>query len=277
MRRKFEGVADRVVHKRKEPTESAESSGPKVEVRSNYRVYNRNPETVSWMYQDDPVVAQEIAVTTDEGDFVIAPIPSKTITQKSPAKVCAIRGIDYLKSPTSYKNIYDKPYIVSPFKNIENVFNVRKPIKVSNDAFTTGIFKTDVPNILRKRKRAKDEEEMICESGMTRSRAHSPPPSVTPIKPLPFSPSQFFNSPATERVLSSTPMKSGGFQQNTSMLSTPIVMESVNIKQERDFDTKTPLKSKMILDLASDSGITRTPTPFKNAMAEVHRRRGSEL
>lgn len=185
---------------------------------------------------------------------------------------------------------------MSPFKNIENIFNVRKPIKVTSDQLACGIFKTDnIPNILRKRKRVKGEDEMyenLATGGVRPIKpdldrlkgTQSPPPSMTPIKPLPFSPSQFLNSPANNLqfeggVSSSTPMKGSiGQQQDTSLLSTPIVKESAGQKLEKDLDTKTPLKNKAVADLASSSsGITRTPTPFKNAMAEVGRRRGSEL
>lgn len=301
MRRKYEGVADRMAQKKKEREIfeiSEESIIKKEKEKRSYRIIatsghqdNRNLPN-SWIFHDelDPTTPQEIAITTNEGDFIVTPIQNTKNDSgyKSPAQSYSIRGIDYLKSPSSYKNIYEKPYIVSPFKNIENVFNVRKPVKVGSENHG-GILKNEnVPNILRKRKRIKIEDEMYEVVNGVRPmkpdfdrlirNQSSPPPSVTPIKPLPFSPSQFLNSPAnnlqfTDAVSSSTPMKHTNIN-DTSLLSTPIVKESGNGKDHKDFDTKTPLKNKLVSGVAgSSSGITRTPTPFKNAMAEVGRRR----
>jgi hypothetical protein len=295
MRRKYEGVADRVAQKKVKVEDEGEDK-PKREKRTYRTINNGRMEdksmTNSWIYHDDlGPITQEIAITTDEGDFIVTPIPSKVDAgYRSPANLN--RGVDYLKSPSSYKNIYDKPYIVSPFKNIENVFNVRKPIKVSSEQLGGYYRPENAPNILKRRKVIKQEGEDMYERQMghppikpelDRLRNNqSPPPSVTPIKPLPFSPSQFLNSPANnvgfaDGISSSTPMKHSGVN-DTSLLSTPIMKESGNIKDEADFlDTKTPLKNRVISELAGTSdGLPRTPTPFKNAMAEVGRRR-SEL
>ncbi|XP_037034045.1 myb protein isoform X4 [Bradysia coprophila] len=129
----------------------------------------------------------------------------------------------------------------------------------------------------------------------------APSPGITPIKTLPFSPSQFLNSPCPlsfDMVLpASTPVRKHLQKaQNTSLLtpspkkrkcdqSQPLNYDYLNeqmgdMKDENgldsceknqpdDDDVDTPNKLKV-----NASTFPRTPTPFKNALHEFSKKRG---
>lgn len=110
----------------------------------------------------------------------------------------------------------------------------------------------------------------------------------TPIKQLPFSPSQFFNSPnlTFDVTSTSTPVKKA--QMETSQVVTPI---KTRLRMERDYsplstpsgmhnpgkleprpstsDAATPSRSSRLVDETP-----RTPTPFKKALADIEKRSG---
>lgn len=105
----------------------------------------------------------------------------------------------------------------------------------------------------------------------------------TPIKQLPFSPSQFLNSPniqfevaststPVKRVQVTTPIKNTRPDRDYSPLSTPNGL-SATIKYENmgmNSDVITP--SKMNRCFTGDT--PRTPTPFKKALEDLEKKSG---
>lgn len=93
------------------------------------------------------------------------------------------------------------------------------------------------------------------------------PDLVTPRKPLPFSPSQFLNQPHMGPLegmqRTSTPMRAGD-APHPSLLQ---MMPQSPAPATRDEPLNTPLVKKQ------ENG-PRTPTPFKNALAELEKRGG---
>lgn len=106
------------------------------------------------------------------------------------------------------------------------------------------------------------------------------PPKLTPIKQLPFSPSQFLNSPnlSFDVSLASTPVKryATPIRQYSSpgLLVTPNPLPLQLAKQQKVAEEDlqcTPTKGYKI----GTTMTPRTPTPFKNALAEVEKKIGS--
>lgn len=116
------------------------------------------------------------------------------------------------------------------------------------------------PNILKKSRQIQNIEPMQTCAPQPISNAIKLPdsPVITPIKPLPFSPSQFLNSPCLTT-----------FDDMNLRASTPVRKTynryGMEIKKEHDSSSlETPHKSLLG---------PRTPTPFKDALAALGKKR----
>lgn len=112
------------------------------------------------------------------------------------------------------------------------------------------------PTILRRGRKRKSTD---MESSVNTETSFSSPKGATPIKALPFSPSQFLNSPGnSSKVQTSTPA-SEKFKVSltNTTLHTPGALESSS--GEDPF--RTPRIRRTLLSVSP-----RTPTPFKNAL-----------
>ncbi|XP_025832745.1 myb-related protein B isoform X2 [Agrilus planipennis] len=103
---------------------------------------------------------------------------------------------------------------------------------------------------------------------------------ATPIKQLPFSPSQFLNSPHLpfDVTLASTPVKNNHAHKNAlekdreySPLTTPNGLPNILTKNSDKLDAVTP--NRIARSLVMDE-TPRTPTPFKKALADLEKKSG---
>ncbi|EDW25693.1 GL24710 [Drosophila persimilis] len=114
------------------------------------------------------------------------------------------------------------------------------------------------PNILKRSRKHIPECPLINFSFDEANPRQPDSPVITPIKSLPFSPSRFLKSPCLTT-----------FEDMNLRASTPVmkIYNVLGIEVKKEFETasiETPHKSKIG---------PRTPTPFKNALAEIGKKR----
>lgn len=112
------------------------------------------------------------------------------------------------------------------------------------------------PTILRRGRKRKSTD---MESSVNTETSFSSPKGATPIKALPFSPSQFLNSPGnSSKVQTSTPASE---KFKVSLTNTTLHTPSALEASSGEDPFRTPRIRRTLLSVSP-----RTPTPFKNAL-----------
>ncbi|KAF4075660.1 hypothetical protein AMELA_G00221380 [Ameiurus melas] len=135
-----------------------------------------------------------------------------------------------------------------------------------------GKFDSPPPSLPRKKTRERSDRSLGDDANCVNSFTDNTRSSLksTPVKGLPFSPSQFFNISGAEHLnldnpaLTSTPVCA---QKNFS--STPQQRETTPKHQKENAGFRTPKVRKSIM-----AHTPRTPTPFKNALAAQEKMHG---
>ncbi|XP_036035821.1 myb-related protein A isoform X2 [Onychomys torridus] len=128
------------------------------------------------------------------------------------------------------------------------------------------------PTILRKKKRIRVGQSLGSELGDgSFSEGSTTALKHTPVKTLPFSPSQFFNTcPGNEQLNIENPsFTSTPICGQKVLITTPLQKEATPKDQKENVGFRTPTIRRSILGTTP-----RTPTPFKNALAAQEKKYG---
>ncbi|XP_047412689.1 myb-related protein A isoform X2 [Sciurus carolinensis] len=128
------------------------------------------------------------------------------------------------------------------------------------------------PTILRKKRRMRVGQSPSSELGDgTFNDGSNTALKHTPVKTLPFSPSQFFNTcPGNEQLNMENPsFTSTPICGQKVLITTPLQKETTPKDQKENVGFRTPTIRRSILGTTP-----RTPTPFKNALAAQEKKYG---
>ncbi|XP_075827460.1 myb-related protein A isoform X2 [Microtus pennsylvanicus] len=128
------------------------------------------------------------------------------------------------------------------------------------------------PTILRKKKRIRVGQSLGNELGDgSFNEGSNAALKHTPVKTLPFSPSQFFNTcPGNEQLNIENPsFTSTPICGQKVLITTPLQKEATPKDQKENVGFRTPTIRRSILGTTP-----RTPTPFKNALAAQEKKYG---
>ncbi|KTF87115.1 hypothetical protein cypCar_00014992 [Cyprinus carpio] len=146
--------------------------------------------------------------------------------------------------------------------------NQGKSVALSNTCMNR--FSSPPPSIMKKKKRERGDQSPADERSCAYIDNSGNSPKNTPVKGLPFSPSQFFNVSGGEPLslhnpaLTSTPVCG-----QKCLLNTPHQRETTPKHQKENTGFRTPKLHKNNI-----VHTPRTPTPFKNALAAQEKMHG---
>ncbi|XP_026093818.1 myb-related protein A-like isoform X2 [Carassius auratus] len=146
--------------------------------------------------------------------------------------------------------------------------NQGKSVALSNTCMNR--FSSPLQSITRKKRRERGDQSPADERSCAYIDNSGNSPKNTPVKGLPFSPSQFFNVSGGEPLILDNPaLTSTPVCGQKCLLNTPHHRETTPKHQKENAGFRTPKLHKNIT-----VHTPRTPTPFKNALAAQEKMHG---